>query len=82
MTPLFEIYFSVWQGSDFITNIKLQYEISHILAEKYYFFKKKKNNTTLEISRHSDSCIVKTFSDTISKILLDLKFRLLIVLTN
>lgn len=42
MTPLFEIYFSVWQGSDFITNIKLQYEISHILAEKYYFFKKKK----------------------------------------
>lgn len=80
MTPLFEIYFSVWQGSDFITNIKLQYEISHILAEKYYFFKKK--NTTLEISRHSDSCIVKTFSDTISKILLHLKFRLLIVLTN
>lgn len=81
MTPLFETYFSVWQGSDFITNIKLQYEISHILAEKNYFFKKKKN-TTLEISRHSDSCIVKTFSDTISKILLDLKFRLLIVLTN
>lgn len=42
----------------------------------------KKKNTTLEISRHSDSCIVKTFSDTISKILLHLKFRLLIVLTN